>query len=307
MRPTLLGLLLALLSAAASAQPATEPDDWSVVHDQVDTLLRGVAQETPGVVGYVVEVIETGERFEHNADLVFPQGSTIKVPILVALHEHLADGRVDPAARIAVDRSDQVGGSGVLGLLGDGTSALAPADLGVLMIAMSDNTATNLLIDLLGYDAVNASTSRAGLTRTRLARAMMDEAARAQGHDNVSTPAEAVAYLRALHAGELLSPDATAEVLRVLRLPKPTDTLRGLPPGTRAAWKPGSIPGVRAVWALVEVGDLTVAVAAMGKLGEDASLARAVEEIVEVASLHAARRASATRYGTYVDPSMLPR
>jgi beta-lactamase class A len=303
----LIAALLLLLPSLASAQVPAEPDNWTTVRVQVGDELRRIARETPGVVGYAVEALGWDERFEHNAGVVFPQGSTIKIPILVALHQAFAEGRLDPRARVTVGRAHQVGGSGILGSLGDGTSSLSLADLGVLMITLSDNTATNLLIDQVGMDAINASIAQAGLAETRLGRVMMDEAARARGDENVSTPAEAVAYLRALHAGDLLPPGATAEVLRVLRLPKPTDTFRGLPSGAVAAWKPGYIPGVRTVWGLVDVGGLTFAVAVMAKLGDDALLDDALAEIVEVASLHLMRRASATRHGTYVNPALLPR
>ncbi len=137
-----------------------------------------------------------------------------------------------------------VGGSGVLQDFGDGTSSLALRDLAALMVVLSDNTATNILIDRVGMANVNAVIREAGLTHTRLARKMMDQAAERAGRENVSTPHEMSALIKKLDRGRLLDAAHTAMALHLLEDYKDTPLRAGIPSGITVADKPGSLPGV---------------------------------------------------------------
>ncbi|MGI8614536.1 MAG: serine hydrolase [Nocardioidaceae bacterium] len=108
--------------------------------------------------------LTTGERVARGADTVLPTASVIKEPILLALLRSAEAGRVDLDSRITLQAQDRVGGSGVLKLFAGG---LQPTvwDVATLMIAVSDNTATNLVLDLLGgIDPVNAAMAELGLS-----------------------------------------------------------------------------------------------------------------------------------------------
>lgn len=137
--------------------------------------------------------------------------------------------------------------------LGDHVS-LTLRDLAVLMMAYSDNEATNLLIRRVGRDAVNRRLDALALGQTRLRREMMDLDAARRGDENVSTPRE-LARLAALVArGEGLSGDRAQDLLAVASVPAEGSPFRrGLPEGVRAISKPGSLEGVRCEMAWVDV------------------------------------------------------
>jgi beta-lactamase class A len=141
----------------------------------------------------------------------------------------------------------------VLEKLGDHVS-LTLHDLAVLMMAYSDNEATNLLIRRVGRDAVNRRLDALALGQTRLRREMMDLDAARRGDENVSTPRE-LARLAALVArGEGLSGDRAQDLLAVASVPAEGSPFRrGLPEGVRAISKPGSLEGVRCEMAWVDV------------------------------------------------------
>jgi beta-lactamase class A len=111
--------------------------------------------------------LEGGETIERRADETFPTASTIKVFILLELMRrvHRGDFRLDQ--HVPILAGQQVGGSGVLKELSAGLS-LSLRDVATLMIVLSDNTATNVLIDLLGLNAINETIKGFGLTTTRL-------------------------------------------------------------------------------------------------------------------------------------------
>src|SRR5205823_13033464 len=108
-----------------------------------------------------------------------------------------------------------------------------------------DNTATNVLIDLLGIDAIAARLTALGMTATKLRRHMMDVGAARRGDENVSTPAEIVRLLEVISKGEGLSPAGREQAMALLKKPKASRLRRALPPAVEAADKPGELEGVR--------------------------------------------------------------
>jgi beta-lactamase class A len=231
-----------------------------------------------------VKDLTSGEMFEANADTVFPQASSIKIPILVKLYQQAQAEGLRLAERIEVKRAQMVGGSGVVQHFGDTTSALSLGDLAVLMIVLSDNTATNVLIDRLGMDKVNDFLKRQGLTETRLQRRMMDLDAQRAGRENLSTPREMVTLLELLYQGKLLDAAHTARVMEILKYRKSTPLRRGLPENLELADKPGGIEGVRCDSGVVLLAGRPYAIAVMTtyvKEGEAAE--RAISEISRLA------------------------
>ena len=114
-----------------------------------------------------------------------------------------------------------------------------------MMIAVSDNSATNVLIDRVGMDNVNAFLSSQGLVQTRLRRKMMDVKAAAEGRENVSTPNEMMKLLEAIYRGQVLNKEMTDDFFRVLSTHKDSWIPRSLPDGLKIADKPGALEGVR--------------------------------------------------------------
>src|SRR5690606_38141926 len=113
-----------------------------------------------------------------------------------------------------------------------------------LMILLSDNTATNVVIEAVGMANVTARMASLGLGRTLLRRRMIDLEAARRGDENVSTPAEIARLLEVIHRGEGLSPESHAAMLEILKKPKSTAMRAGVPGNVPVANKPGGLEGV---------------------------------------------------------------
>src|SRR5215467_12808486 len=132
--------------------------------------IEKIAGSHDGVMGVAIKDLATGEEILINDQLIFPTGSSIKIPILVELHKQAAEGKYKLTDQRWVDRQDKAPGSGVIFNFGDHTSQLSLSDLATLMIALSDNTATNMLIDQVGMANVNRTLDELGLKQIRLRR-----------------------------------------------------------------------------------------------------------------------------------------
>ena len=116
--------------------------------------------------------LSTRDRIDWQPDLVLPTASVIKVPVLIALLRQVDTGRVDLDARLTLKAEERVGGSGVLKLF-DGGLQPTVRDVATMMIAVSDNTATNMVLDLIGgTDPVNAAMAELGLPTVTLHNAI---------------------------------------------------------------------------------------------------------------------------------------
>lgn len=200
-----------------------------------ETRLQTIASAVDGVVGYDILDLTSGEHLTHLERGTFPTASTIKLAIVYELFKQVEEKRIKTDETMVLDRSKAVGGSGVLVHMG--TPSLSILDYATLMVTLSDNTATNVLIDRLGMDAIGARLRGLGLTETKLRRHMMDMAAARRGDENVSTPAELAMLLQAIQ-----KVDAAIELLKK---PKESRLRSGLPPGIAVADKPGELEGVR--------------------------------------------------------------
>lgn len=305
-------LTLAFIPARAQERPGENGEQHVAVDAHIELLrartlaaLEAKAAEIDGVVGLAARDLRTGEVLGLNADLVFPQGSAIKIPVLVEVARQAGEGRIDLDAPVVVRAGDLVGGSGVLQFFGDGTATLAMRDLATLMIVLSDNSATNLLIDRVGMEAVNRLLAGAGLSHTRLRRRMIDQAASARGDENTSTPAEAVAFLAKLRDGALLDEVLTQWVLGTLRHPKATYLGRRLPGDAALANKTGGITGVVTEWGLVSLPRGAYAVAVMANYAVGDNVEEVFADLSRIVYDYFMRRAVSTRYGTRVPAALL--
>jgi beta-lactamase class A len=292
--------LICLLLAATSAK--AEDELLAAVGEKVRGRLEEIAAGVDGVMGIVVEDLEGNHRFTVNADAPFAQASAIKVPILMEVLKQADEGDVDLDKKLWVEKKYQVAGSGILGELGDRTTQMSVGDLCVLMIVLSDNTATNMLIDLVGMENVNKTMDSLDCKETRLRRRMMDTAASARGEENVSTPAEAAKLLQLLYEGKFVSREVSDKALAILRKEKPGDVKAALPAGVPVAFKAGSIPGVATEWAIVELENRPYLVVVMGAYGNGDELKGAIQEVSKTAHEFFSRLATATKYGAYIDP-----
>jgi beta-lactamase class A len=283
----------------------SQSENWKLVHDKTETKLREIASSVHGAMGVTVLDLISGERFAINENFVFPQGSAIKIPILMEVYKQANAGKFKLTNLLWVNKAQQVGGSGVLFELGDHISQLSIRDLGILMIVLSDNTATNMLIDLVGMENVNKTLAALGLQQTKLQRRMLNTAASGRGEENLSTPTEAVRIMEILYRGEFINRQICDEILLILKKPKSGGINSGLPADIPVAFKPGGIAGVSTEWAIVYLKERPYVVVVMENyaLGDEA--ATAMKEISRVLYDYFWRLGNATRYGTYVDPALI--
>jgi beta-lactamase class A len=251
-------ILLCLLFFAANAAAQGEPQSQAVntakqqsLWTKLESTISEVDQHLDGVLGVAIEDLATGQKFLLRADSVFPQASSIKIAVLAELYhqaQHSAQGAAGQAKLsdlYTMRTSDLVPDSDIMGGLTPGITRLTNRDLAIMMVAVSDNSATNVLIDRLGMENVNALLDTLGLRQTRLRRKMMDIKAATEGRENISTPEEMLTLLEKLYQGKVLDQEMTADFFKVLSTHKSSFIPRDLPDNLRIANKPGELEAVR--------------------------------------------------------------
>lgn len=246
-RVSAVALLLILFAAQiASAQQQKSPvplaEDFGA---KLASTLNHMSADYDGVMGIFVKDLTSGQTFSVNPDTIFPQASSIKIPLLIELMHQAQSNKIDLNTRVDIHRDALVGGSGVLQFFSDGGSSISIHDLAILMILLSDNSATNLLIDRVGMNNVNSMLDGLGLHETRLARKMIDIAAEQADRENHSTPREMAALVEQLYSGKLLDAEHTKATLEILEYPKESPLHAGLPENITVAEKPGSLNGAQ--------------------------------------------------------------
>jgi beta-lactamase class A len=258
------------------------------VADALEARVREIADGLEGRLGLVVRSLGgTDLRLELNGGEAFPAASVIKLAILWSFFEAVDHGELDPAEPWTLESGAAVGGTGVLRLLGDGLR-LGLLDLATLMIVVSDNTATNAVIDRLGLGRIEAAVGRLGLRGTALRRKMLDFAARDRGLDNWTTPEDTARLLARFATGEGLSRASAERAGRILLGQQFNHKLAGrLPPGAALAHKTGELPGLEHDAGWLEVGGSRVVIAAFTRdLRHNAD---GVAALAEIGGLVAAR------------------
>lgn len=172
-----------------------------------------------GIAGQVdagVSVIAPdGAAWNVQGDVLFPSASTAKIPIMIEIWRMIDRGEAALDDMHTVSTADKSNGSGVLRLMHSGL-ALSLGDLLYLMMAISDNTATNILIDLAGMDRINAIMRELGMTGSILGRPMMGRLAIAGEQENIATPNDYTRVIETLFTGEAASPAACAAMIALL-------------------------------------------------------------------------------------------
>ena len=265
----------AVLGAAGDATgPADTPESvrakqdllWSRMEDSV----RAVVKETDAVVGVAILDLTDQRAFYLNADATYPTASTIKIAVLAELYRQNERGSGAKLGDLyTVNAKDGVGTEGILQAMSAGVSRITNRDLALLMVSLSDNSATNVLIDRVGMDNVNAWLAQLGLERTRLRRHMLDVKAAQEGRENTATPRELITMLRAIHEGRVFGKATTEEFTKMLSTQKSSYIPRLLPVDMMIANKPGSLDAVRNDAGIVFVPGRPFAIAVMTTFARD--------------------------------------
>lgn len=215
---------------------------------ELEQRIRSLCSRIPGQTAVLIEDLDTGESFGLHEDEIFPSASLIKLPILLRLFKMADEKKVDLDARVTLTKDCRAAGFGILKELGDG---LSPTwrDLAVLMIILSDNTATNLLIDLLGMDGIGREIKEIGMTGTSLQRRMMDAGAQKRGLDNYTTARDMGRLLKQIEDS------GNRELMDILLRQQCNQKLPALmTEKARVAHKTGDLPGTEHDAGIIYIG-----------------------------------------------------
>ena len=231
---------------------------------------RAALASLAGEAGAYAADTEGHALFCENEDEPFPSASVIKLPLVMTLYADAARGLLDLDESVPVGQ--RIDGSGVLRHMRD-VQQLSLRDLATLAIIVSDNTATNRLIERIGADRVGERLRDWGCPKTRLARKMYDFDAAKRGVENVMTARETVSLLVRLQRGECEDPATSDAVLAVLEQCQDSTMLRRyLPYATKVPHKTGTLDDARNDAAIIP-GNRPVIVAAFTRKLRDTSAA----------------------------------
>ena len=294
---------LLLLAACVAQTLAPSADKQKVLWQKLEAGIQEVDQHLDGVMGVAIEDLSTGDHFFLHEDEVFAQASSIKIAVLADLYVQAQAGKLKLTDSYTVQSSDLVADSDIMGGLTPGVTRLTLGDLATMMVAVSDNSAANVLIDRVGMPNVNAMLDSLGLTHTRLRRKMMDLQAAKEGRENISTPREMMTLLDSIYHGKVLNKEFTADFFKMLGTNKASWIPRDLPADLKVANKPGSLEAVRNDSGIVFVEGRPYAICVMTSFLRNE---RDGEEAISKISLEAWRMfdrlSRATEYGRVVSP-----
>lgn len=242
----LAGLFVSVrVSTFAQTAPPAPTGKQQVLWTKLEDSILGIDRNLDGVMGVAIVDLTDGQKYLLHANDVFPQASSIKICVLAELYRQAQQGKLKLTDLYTVNAADLVPDSDIMNGLTPGVTRITLRDLATMMIAVSDNSAANVLIDRVGMENVNAFLGAEGLRDTRLRRKMMDLKAAAEGRENISTPSEMAKLLQALYRGAILNKEMTDDFFKVLSTHKESFIPRNLPDDLKIANKPGELEGVR--------------------------------------------------------------
>jgi beta-lactamase class A len=254
------------------------------IHDRILEL----ASSAGGVFGIAAKDLATGREILMNADHQFVAASIIKIPIMVEGFRQAEEGLISLQTKVKLADTDKVGGAGILKVMSQGIK-IPVIDLIRLMIVISDNTASNILVDLLGMDRVNRTMQELGLTGIILRRKFMTLPQAVQAANSV-TAQDISCLLEKIAKGQVVSRRACEEMVKIMKEQQWDDLIPALIPvsggkeeslvgqvkNVEIAHKTGSVSGVRHDAAIVYTGSVNYVVTILAsdlpdtRHGEDA-------------------------------------
>ncbi|MBI3465689.1 MAG: serine hydrolase [Planctomycetes bacterium] len=243
--------LTSLLALAGITLPTARAVDFKP-DDALAGRLMPLVEAHHGKVAVTVKHLETGVGFSHRENEPQRTASLIKFPVMIETHRQAAEGKVDLDRPVTLRKEDQVEGSGILTQHFSSGATFALRDAVRLMIAYSDNTATNLVLDQIGIGSTAETMERLGSPNTKIHSkvfrrdtSVFPERSQRFGLGS-TTAAEMLRLLESLHRKELVSVEASEAMLAHLRTCDDRNKFpRFLPQGAKIAFKTGSVSNAR--------------------------------------------------------------
>jgi len=265
----LFALFGAIVPAACATAQAREDDASRPTRTVADTAslrrtLDSLAGAHGGVVGYAVIDVDGGARLSRRGDETFPTASLIKVSVLVTVFDLVAQGKLSLDDRLTVLKIDKVPGSGQLQFLHDGAE-ITVRDAAWLMTTISDNTATNLLLDRIIIRRVWDKMEALGLKNTKVhSKTFLRNSSVAMDSSvkyglGVTTPNEMARLFELLAGGRAVNTAADSAMLDMLEHNEDNQMLQRFAGGVRAAHKTGATDAVRTECSLFHLASRVVA------------------------------------------------
>ena len=206
--------------------------------------IKNEISQFKGETGIAIIDLATGWEFSYEKAKLFPSASLAKIPLMAACFLAADQGRIKLDRNIALKSSDKLTGSGVLKDMPAGTTFSLERLIG-LMIYDSDNTATNIVTNLLGTDYLNSAFKTFGLKNTELSRKIADYRLRDKGIENYTTAEDMALLLNKIYRKELHNRNVSDQCINMLKLTRMNDRIpKYLPAEITVAHKTGLENGV---------------------------------------------------------------
>lgn len=214
-------------------------------------IVTEMMKELKGNIGVYYKDLTTGESFGIRADEKYLAASVIKLMVLLEAFKQESQGKISFDQFIEIKEKDKLPSCGSLTYMHDGLKVTI-MDLCVLMIIQSDNTATNIMIKLLGMDSINSTIRELGFEKTKLNRLLFDSEEQKKGKENYISPLEMGTFLEKLYNGELISKKASMAMLDIMKTQQLNHKIPYyIPKGVKIAHKTGEDDGITNDVALV--------------------------------------------------------
>lgn len=179
--------------------------------------IKSILNEIEGEFGVYFEDIQDHSKIEINENLLFSAASTIKIPLVALVFKQYEEGNFNIYDEVTIKSENRVGGTGILKALNKNYKPTI-LDLVTLAIIVSDNTATNELIDLVGgFKKINEFNVSIGLNNTKFQRKMLDLEALKSGKDNLTTAKDLGMILSLIASGRCISKEASNMILQIMK------------------------------------------------------------------------------------------
>jgi beta-lactamase class A len=237
----------------------TTPSFWFAItvclsaEPSLESRLAPLAKNHKGKAAIAVKHLTTGESYYLNADEPKPTASLIKLAVMIETYQQAAEGRVKLTDPVTLRQADKVPGSGILTNHFSDGATFSLRDAVHLMIVFSDNTATNLVLDKIGIGATAKRMEEWGFPNTKInakvfrgdKTSVFPERTKQFGLGS-TTAREMVGLLEKLHAGQMVSAEASKEMVEQLKKCEDREKFpRFLSEKTVVAHKTGSVSGIR--------------------------------------------------------------